>query len=81
MQFRSIATGHDDPRDAYVGSRPACMGSLERVETPRYDRSKLKAGNVLRGPSIVDSFDSTCVILPGHVAAVGALGELVIRTR
>jgi len=80
VQFRPIATGDADPREAYVGSRPACMGSLARVDTPRYDRAKLKAGNVLTGPAIVDSFDSTCLILPGHVATVGTLGELVIRT-
>ena len=80
VQFRPIATGDEDPQPAYVGSRVAYMGSFVGVATPRYDRSKLLAGNVLRGPAIVDSFDSTCLILPGHVATVGALGELVIRT-
>jgi N-methylhydantoinase A len=81
VKFRPIPIGNEDPRDAYVGSRPAYMGSLVRVETPRFDRSRLKAGNVLKGPAIVDSFDSTCLILPGHVATVGAIGELVINTR
>jgi len=32
------------------------------------------AGNVLTGPAIIDSFDSACLILPGHVATVDALG-------
>lgn len=81
VRFKPIATGGQDPGQAYVGSRAAYMGSLVPVATPRYDRSKLQAGNVLVGPAIVDSFDSTCLILPGHVATVGALGELVIRTR
>jgi len=81
VRFRPIATGDEDSQHAYVGSRLASMGSLASVETPRYDRSKLLAGNVLKGPAIVDSFDSTCLILPGHVATVGALGELVILTR
>jgi N-methylhydantoinase A len=72
--------GDEDPRDAYVATRPAYMGSLVRVDTPRFERSRLKAGNVLKGPAIVDSFDSTCLILPGHIATVGTLGELVIRT-
>jgi N-methylhydantoinase A len=81
VRFRPIPQGNEDPREAYSGSRPAYMGHLGRVDTPRYERSKLKAGNVLKGPAIVDSFDSTCLILPGHIATVGALGELVIRTR
>jgi len=80
VKFRPIPMGDEDPRDAYVATRPAYMGSLVRVDTPRFERSRLKAGNVLKGPAIVDSFDSTCLILPGHIATVGTLGELVIRT-
>ena len=44
-----------------------------------YDRSKLSAGLVVPGPSIVMEMDSTTVILPGHSAAVDKVGNLLIN--
>ena len=43
------------------------------------DRGKLKPGNRVEGPAIVTEMDSTTLVLPGHVASVDAVGNLVIR--
>ena len=39
-----------------------------------YDRAKLRAGDVVRGPAIVTEMDSTTLVLPGHAATVHAVG-------
>jgi len=43
-----------------------------------YDRSKLRAGHVVKGPAIILEMDSTTVVLPKHIAKVDAAGSLLI---
>ena len=43
-----------------------------------YDRSKLKAGNVINGPAIVLEMDSTTLILPAHEGQVDEYGNILI---
>jgi N-methylhydantoinase A/oxoprolinase/acetone carboxylase beta subunit len=54
-------------------------GRLEAVPTRYYDREKLKAGNRLVGPAIVNQYDSTTVIPPGMQAQVDRFGNIVIE--
>jgi N-methylhydantoinase A len=49
-----------------------------RVTATIYDRAKLKAGNIIRGPAIIMEMDSTTVILPKHHGSVDALGNVLI---
>ena len=44
-----------------------------------YDRNKLNAGLQVPGPAIVSEMDSTTVVLPGYVAEVDAVGNLLIN--
>jgi len=44
-----------------------------------YDRNKLNIGLEVSGPAIVGEMDSTTVILPGFVATVDAIGNLLIN--
>src|SRR5690606_39953367 len=46
------------------GNQPA------EFTTNVYDRDRLKAGNVIDGPAIVEQFDSTTIIGPGQRATV-----------
>ena len=50
----------------------------KRVTALIYDRARLKAGNVIRGPAIVIEMDSTTVVLPRHYGLVDALGNVLI---
>lgn len=43
-----------------------------------YDRARLKAADVIRGPAIVVEMDSTTLIEPGHIGTVDALGNILI---
>ena len=48
------------------------------LDCPIYDRYKLAAGHLLKGPAIVTELDSTTVIHPGYRAEVDRYGNLVM---
>ena len=49
------------------------------TDTAVYDRTALRAGNVVAGPAIITEMDSTTLVLPGHAATVHPGGSLLIR--
>jgi len=78
----SIPEGGTDPSPARTSLQEIYFGTSlepERVETPRYDREQLKAGNVIEGPAIVDEFDSTIVINPDWKGTVRDTGALRVQ--
>lgn len=48
------------------------------VDTPIYHRSRLRPGNVVRGPSIVVQDDTTTVVEPEYKGAVDSYGNILI---
>jgi N-methylhydantoinase A len=48
----------------------------EQIECPVYDRSRLRSGNLLEGPAIVEQYDATTVIYPSWTAEVDLMGNL-----
>jgi len=46
---------------------------------PVYDRARLGAGAVLRGPAILRQLDSTTVLFPGQRAEVHVYGSLIVE--
>ncbi|MEH6587081.1 MAG: hydantoinase/oxoprolinase family protein [Halioglobus sp.] len=48
-------------------------------EAPIYDRNKLHEGLEVPGPAIVSEMDSTTVVLPGYLARVDSIGNLLIN--
>jgi N-methylhydantoinase A len=65
--------------DAIVGRQEVDVDEQRRL-CPVYDRTKLGAGAVLRGPAIVRQLDSTTVLFPDQTAEVDKYGSLVVRT-
>ncbi len=61
---------------ALVSRRPVCFD--EWFEAAVYDRSRLGAGDVVRGPAVIEEFGSTVPVHPGYAATVDAIGALVI---
>ena len=51
----------------------------EWMETPIYERGKLRQGNVIRGPAVVAQDDTTTVIEPGYRGAVDRYGNILIE--
>ena len=73
-----LEPGTGDPAAARTGQAHIWVeGGWQ--DAARYDRTLLKAGDVLPGPAIVTEMDSTTLVLPGHVATVDNSGSLLIR--
>jgi len=71
--------GGSDTRAAQIDSRGVYVAEhRDFVERPVYAREKLRPGNELRGPCIVEQMDTTTLLLPGDTAQVDAYGNLVV---
>ena len=77
LKRAAIAAGGRDPKAAVVGRQASYMDG-KKLSAPIYDRARLKAGNVVKGPAIVIEMDSTSVILPKHHGKVDRSGNILI---
>ena len=77
--FEPIARGGVQPETAaFRGTRKVYFARMGFVETPTYDRGRLKAGNRIAGPALIEEHASTSVVHPGDALEVDAFGDLVI---
>lgn len=66
-----------DASAAVIGRRPVWFrGGF--VPTTLYEREKLRPGNTLAGPGVIDQYDTTTIVPPGWTAAVDALENLIL---
>jgi N-methylhydantoinase A len=77
-ELKELPEGPENADSAYLGSRPVFFKQAGWVECPYYDRVKLRASQKIVGPAVINEFDSTVVLLPGHRAGVTRFGDLVI---
>ena len=63
---------------ARVGERLAHFLDATACPTAIFDRERLRPGDRLEGPAIVEEYDATTVVLPGQVCRVDAARHLVI---
>jgi N-methylhydantoinase A len=77
VQRKVIAKGTKSARSAVIAEQLTYMDG-RRYKAPVYQRSLLKAGNVIAGPAIVVEMDSTTVILPKHQGRVDPMGNVLI---
>lgn len=77
LTANKIEKGSEDPAGAEV-DRQQVYFEGEFLDTPIYDRAKLKAGNRIKGPAIVTEFDSTTVVLAQHYGLVDDQGAILI---
>ncbi len=74
-----LHAGGADAGAALKRRRPCYFdGAFE--ETPVYDGAKLKAGNILAGPALIEAPESTLVVPPGAVCRVDPFGNHVITS-
>ncbi|MBI2132146.1 MAG: hydantoinase/oxoprolinase family protein, partial [Candidatus Tectomicrobia bacterium] len=77
-----IPAGAESPEEAYKGARLVWFRELGGfADTPIYYRERLKEGNFIPGPAVVESFGSTTVVFPRQEARLDRYGNLVIRFR
>jgi N-methylhydantoinase A len=53
----------------------------EPLRADIFEREALGVGATIRGPAVIREALSTTVVMPGQVAEVGRLGEIVIEAR
>ena len=75
-----FARGDESSGDALIERRPAYFEEARGfVETPVYARSRLRAGEVFKGPALIEEAESTGVIGPSATVEVDPFGNLIMR--
>ncbi|MCP8687190.1 hydantoinase/oxoprolinase family protein [Marinobacterium sedimentorum] len=67
-----------DTVDAFLYERETIFDDGSARITPRYDRSRLRAGQFIEGPAMLMQHDSTSLVPPGWVAKVTPYGNVII---
>jgi N-methylhydantoinase A len=73
---RSKVSSRAIPKDAI--RKPRTIQWSAARKTPVYDGDRLAIGNVIKGPAIVETSDTTVVVHPGRVLRLDALGNFEI---
>lgn len=80
--MRRARRGNNQSKDAEVGERDVFFErGAGKISTPVFDRVMLCAGDVVRGPALIDEPQSTSVVPPSHRCEVDRMGNLVILAR
>jgi N-methylhydantoinase A len=94
VNLRVAAVGRTDrpkPRPLQRGPASAQAALKERrkvhfqasgrfVDAPIYERDRLRAGNRIAGPAVIEQADSTIIVPPSFVAVVDVHGRIVISS-
>lgn len=72
-------TDGSDVSRALLYVRPTTFDDGQQLDTPRYDRHRLLAGDRVPGPAIIMQHDSTTLVPPDYVADVLPFGNMRIH--
>ena len=70
--------GRTNPKAAELYIRNTVFDDGKAIPTPRYDRAKLLADDVVAGPALIVQHNSTTLVPPGHAASVLSHGDMRI---
>ncbi|MCC6205832.1 MAG: hydantoinase/oxoprolinase family protein [Hyphomicrobiales bacterium] len=70
--------GRKNPEDAVMYTRRTVFDDGSSLDTPRYQRGKLLADDIVEGPALIIQHNSTTLVPPKWVARVAAHGDIVI---
>jgi N-methylhydantoinase A len=80
LKVAAIGKATDDNiAAALLYTRPTTFDDGQVLDTPRYDRGRLKAGHRIAGPAILIQHNSTTLLPPKYVAEVAEFGNLHLR--
>ena len=77
-ELKELPGGSVDASQAKIGGRRVFFKGLGWVDCPSYDREKLLADNRIDGPAMINEFDSSIVLLPGHRGIIDRFGNIVV---
>ena len=72
-----IEKGNGDPKDAKIQDHEVWQNGGRRASVI-YDRARLRAGDVIKGPAVITEMDSTILVLEKHEAKIDAFGNILI---
>ena len=75
-----LSQGGASPAAAMV-RKSNVLFERRRIDTPIYDRAKLRAGNRILGPAIVSEYSATTLIPPTWTGRVDRIGNLILEPR
>ena len=81
LQWGEIESGSGDPSAALTVERDVVFevdGPPKGQQTPFYERSKLRAGDRIKGPAVIEQYDTTTLIPPGLEAEVDRYGNIIV---
>ena len=78
IEVKRIAAGTKDASEALKRKRP-CYFNGSYVETPVYDSTRLKSGNVITGPAVVEAPVTTVVVPEGFHCDIDEYGNYIMR--
>lgn len=68
--------------DAIIGKRNVFFEKIDDyIETPIYRREKLKTGDLIEGPAVIEQYDATTVVYPDWIATVDKFENLIISIK
>jgi N-methylhydantoinase A len=70
--------GRANPKAAELYTRNTVFDDGKAVPTPRYDRARLLADDVVSGPALIVQHNSTTLVPPGYSASVLSHGDMRI---
>ena len=70
-----------NPADAVLYTRKTIFDDGKPLDTPRYRRDLLSAGDRISGPAIIIQHNSTTLVPPHYVAEVMRLGDMLISRK
>ena len=76
--IRELARGDGDPERARTGERDVYFDEGWH-SAALYDRARLRAGDEVRGPAVVEEYGSTLPLAPGFVGRVDGRSNIVVR--
>ncbi len=71
----------EDASSAVIGSRTVYEGGGKFAEYTLYDREKLRCGNIVYGPAVIEQMDSTTIVLPGQKATVDPYLNMMLERK
>ena len=80
IEVKKIDTGTRDPSEALKRKR-LCYFNSNYIETSVYDSDKLKAGNIIPGPAVIEVPTTTAVIPGGFQCRIDEYGNYIITRR
>jgi N-methylhydantoinase A len=71
-----------DASPAAIGERHVWLPEAgDRLTCPVYDRERLRVGNVIAGPAIIEQMDATTLVLPAMMGRVEPYLNLILEAR